>query len=380
MVHFRRVVLHAPRGLQWVVAAGLAACSADLEPAMKLSGSSAPDATVDAGVAHSDAAPAVRPDAKPPVFPDASVAMDAAVPPPPDAGLVADSGLPNIGETCFADIFDPANPGPNYDQFNPVVGSHCLGTNHQDITNIERVVFLGDSVTQGSPPTPIRERYRFVLGDLLRDRFGPDIDVDNCAAWGARTDDLLMPPHQQIHECFSEMTHPERTLVVMTIGGNDVASVQKDGADGAPYAQTRASVEQFVQYLREAIQWFYEDPNRFPNGVFVVFANMFEFTDGTGEVGACPVAGLAGFNGEWPDAEELVIWANEQFMSIAVETGTDMIFMLEHFCGHGFNNDDPTNRCYRGPNTERWFDLTCIHPNPTGHGVIADMFINVIDE
>ena len=285
-----------------------------------------------------------------------------------------------LGPRCFPEIFDPNVNGPDYDQYNPIVGSHCLGTNHQDINNIERVVFLGDSVTQGSPPTPIRDRYRLVLGDMLEARFGRNIEITNCAAWGARTDDLLMPPHQQIHECFPAAVNPERTLVIMTIGGNDVANVQKRGAEGAPYAETRAQVEEFVQLLRESIEWFYVDPNRFPNGVFVVFSNMFEFTDGTGDVSSCPAARVAGFSGEWPDAEELVIWANEQYMSIAVETQTDMIFMLENFCGHGFLHDDPSARCYRGPNTERWFDLTCIHPNSTGHHEIARMFFETIAE
>ena len=322
----------------------------------------------DAATPHPDAAPEV-PDVGPP-------------PPPPDAGVLPeDAGAPNLGERCFPEIYDPNHPGPDYDQFNPVVESHCLGTNHQDITGIERVVFLGDSITQGSPPTPWSQRYRVRMQNTLRDRFGRDVEIANCSKWGARTDDLLMPPHQQILECFPNAVEPKRTLVIMTIGGNDVSSVQKDGADGAPYAETRAKVEQFVRYLREAIEWFYADPNRFPNGVFVVFSNMYEFTDGTGDVGACPVAGLAGFNGTWPDAEELVIWANEQFVRIAVETQTDIIFMLEHFCGHGFNNDDPSaSRCYRGPNTERWFDLTCIHPNPRGHEEIARMFTAVIDE
>jgi hypothetical protein len=285
-----------------------------------------------------------------------------------------------LGERCFGEIFDPNVNGPDYDQFNPTVGSHCLGTNHQDIQNIERVVFLGDSVTQGSPPTPIRDRYRLVLTDMLKARFGRNIEITNCSAWGARTDDLLMPPHQQIHECFPSAVHPERTLVIMTIGGNDVANAQKSGAEGAPYAETRAQVEAFVQLLRESIEWFYADPNRFPNGVSVVFSNMFEFTDGTGDVSSCPAARVAGFSGEWPDAEELVIWANEQYMSIAVETQTDMIFMLENFCGHGFLNEDPNGRCYRGPNTERWFDFTCIHPNATGHHEIARMFFETITE
>lgn len=301
-------------------------------------------------------------------------APDAAA--PPDSGAPADAG-PGIGPRCFSDIFDPAVPGPNYDQFGPVVGSHCVGTNHQNITGVEKVVFLGDSVTQGTPPTPLSERYRFVLTDLLEQHFG-ELEVDNCAAWGARTDDLLMPPHQQALECFPGV-EPLRTLVVMTIGGNDIASVTKDGADGAPITDTRPQVEAFVQNMRDAVRWL-KDPARFPNGVFVLFANMYEFTDATGDVTSCPAAGLAGFDRPWPDAEELVIWANEQYLQIAVETGSDMIFMLEHFCGHGFHHDDPNNRCYRGPNTERWFDLTCIHPNPEGHAQIADMFMSVVLE
>ena len=36
------------------------------------------------------------------------------------------------------------------DQCAPVIGSHCVGTNHQDIDGIERVVFLGDSITVGN--------------------------------------------------------------------------------------------------------------------------------------------------------------------------------------------------------------------------------------
>ena len=34
----------------------------------------------------------------------------------------------------------------------------------------------------------------------------------------------------------------------------------------------------------------------------------------------------------------------------------------------------------RGPDAELWFDLTCIHPNPTGHGVLSDLFLDVVNE
>lgn len=368
------------------ISAGLTACTG--EPAPLTQAPPSPDATVvepaaDAQVAPPDAGSIAEPEPDSGAIEapdDAGIAVhpDAASGHPDAAELPADAGELPIGPRCFADIFDPAAPGPNYDQFSPNVASHCFGTNHQTINGIEKVVFLGDSVTQGTPPTPLSERYRMRLGDLLEAQFGP-LEIENCAAWGARTDDLLDPPHQQIHECFPS-AELKRTLVIMTIGGNDIAAVTKEGSMGAPVDVTRPMVEEFVQKMRDAIHYLKDDPTRFPNGVFVIFANMYEFTDGTGDVTSCPAAGLAGFDAPWPDAEPLVIWANEQYMQIAVETGTDMIFMLEHFCGHGFYNEDPNNRCYRGPNTERWFDLTCIHPNPTGHGQIADMFMNVVLE
>jgi len=117
--------------------------------------------------------------------------------------------------------------------------------------------------------------------------------------------------------------------------------------------------------------------------VFVVFANIYEFTDGTAQLTSCPGASAAGFDGDVPDPQalkDMIIFANEQYLSIAVETGTDMIFMLEQFCGHGFNAGDPAAPCYRGPGQDNWFDFTCIHPTPNGHDEITTYFTFVIDE
>jgi lysophospholipase L1-like esterase len=331
-----------------------------------------------------------------------STSEDAGVTQPPaaDAGVV-DPGYTSIGPLCFGDIFDPNADGPDYDQFQPAVGSHCQGTNHQDISGVERIVFVGDSVTVGTPPTAKEDYYRSRLAGQLAQRFGLQApsaiwqsanpltgtasvresgDFASCAKWGARTDDLL-EDSQQLAECIPEAERGKKHLVIMTIGGNDVASFTKDGAH-APYEETRADVEEYVQKMRDAVEWL-TDPSVFPAGNYVVFSNMFEFTDGTGEVDSCAAAATAGFDEPWDrpeDLEDLVIWMNEAYMEIAVDTGTDMIFMLENFCGHGFNHDDPNTRCYRGPGAERWFDLTCIHPNPTGHDVIADMFLAVVDE
>ncbi len=322
-------------------------------------------------------------------------------PPPTDAG--AGTVETRAARSCFESAFaSPPDLGPDYDVFSPTVGSHCLGTDHQEITDVERVVFLGDSITVGTPPALAGDFYRSRLADALAARFGleaPSLlwkshnldgtalvqesgDFASCAKWGARTDDL-MRDNSQIEDCFPVSERGKRTLVIMTIGGNDISSITKAGLDGEPVDAIWEETRELVQLLRDAMAWFYEDPTRFPNGVYVVFANMYEFTDGTGDTESCTGASLAGYGGEWEDPDalaEMVIWANEQYMSIAVETGADMIFMLEGFCGHGFHSDDPSAPCYRGPGTERWFDDTCIHPNTRGHQAIADMFMAVVDE
>ncbi len=300
-----------------------------------------------------------------------------------DAGVSIDAAStpdgPGIGELCFSGLGDPNQPRPNYDQFNPTVGTHCAGTNHQAITGIEKVVFLGDSITEGTPPTLPTQYYREVLAWRLRQAWGFGLEVTECSAWGARADDLLMPPHQQIHDCFAS-PEPKRTLVIMTIGGNDMSSFLEDAQGGDTPAQTIARVDEMLAMLDDAVRYL-KDPVNFPSGSHVVFTNIYEFTDATGDLESCPGAALAGFSGE---AAALMrpayVHANEQYMRIAVERDVDLVFSLENFCGHGFHADDPQSECYRGPGTPTWFDLTCIHPNPAGHTALADLFYRTIME
>jgi lysophospholipase L1-like esterase len=207
-------------------------------------------------------------------------------------------------------------------------------------------------------------------------------DFVSCAKWGARNDDFLMGGNQ-VADCFPADKMDLTTLVIITMGGNDLSALTQAAIDGLPDAELWNMTEEIVQNHRDAIEWFVSDPNKFPNGVYVVFSNMFEFTDGTGDVEVCDVSGLAGFDQPVPAPDKLadmVVWANEQYGKTAVDTGTDMIFMLEEFCGHGFNNENPRAPCYRGPGTPRWVDLTCIHPNPLGHSELANMFSAVINE
>ncbi|MSP73800.1 MAG: SGNH/GDSL hydrolase family protein [Myxococcales bacterium] len=364
----------------------------------------AADGPADAALPLADAALPLA-DAALPLADAALLLADAAL-------LLADAAAPDAATpdaavrsvaACFEDAFvNPNEIGPDYDQFHPVVGGHCRGTNHQDIRNVERVVFLGDSVTVGTPPTLVSDYYRSRLAGTLAQRFGlmpPDPlwmnvdffngvallrdagDFSSCAKYGARTDDLLQDS-TQIVDCLPPEKRHLRTLVILTIGGNDIANLTKDGIEGATLDVLWAQTREFVGLMRDVAHWI-KDPAHFPNGSYLVFANMFEFTDGTGDTAACPAAGLAGFGAAWEDPQalaDMVVWANEQYLQIAVETGSDMTFMLESFCGHGFNAGNEAAPCFRGAGTPTWFDLTCIHPNPDGHREIADMFMAVVEE
>jgi lysophospholipase L1-like esterase len=339
-----------------------------------------------------------------------ALALGAACSSPPQGGSGGSGGSPSgpppTATQCFADDYVNAAAAPqlNYDQFRPTLGRHCNGTNHQSITGVQRVVFLGDSITVGTPPSGIPEFYRTRLALALAQKFGitpPDeiwknLDVvegrslsrtsgafASCAEWGARTDDFIRDGGQ-IELCFPESERSKRTLVIVTMGGNDIASIAKKGPTLAPpYTELWTQTDQFVTYMRNAVNWFKSDPAKFPNGVFIVFANNYEFTDGTADTSSCPAASLAGLGTPWQDPSalrDIVVHANEQYMRIATDTQTDMIFLAEAFCGHGFKSNDPSAPCYRGPNQQNWFDLTCIHPNPVGHQQVSNLFLSVINE
>jgi len=311
---------------------------------------------------------------------DGDAGVDAGGDEGPDGADAGDGDQHKLtASECWAHKNDPENPGPEYDQFDPVIGSHCMGTNHQDINGVELVVFLGDSITAGTPPTPMAQYYRNLLTGLIEGKFG-EVETRNKAEWGARTDDLLLPSKQQIINAFPDLPEEKRTLVVMTVGGNDFFKMAEMANEGATPEEIMDLAIETVQLFEDAINWFFEDPTRFPNGVFIVFANVFEYTDGTGNMSSCPSCLIVGLCGDWPEGRAPAIYLNQEYMRIAKETGTDMIFLLENYCGHGWESDIAEGQCYLGPDTPRWIDITCIHPTPEGHQEIADMFWKVIDE
>jgi hypothetical protein len=118
--------------------------------------------------------------------------------------------------------------------------------------------------------------------------------------------------------------------------------------------------------------------------VYLVFANVYDFTDADGaeDMASCAGAEWIGLSEPLRSSifQSIVADAEEEFMSIAVDTQTDMVFLGENFCGHGYNYENEAGRCYRGPDAELWLDLTCEHPSDLGHAAIAEMMLATIEE
>jgi len=295
-------------------------------------------------------------------------------------------------------------PHANYDQFNPTYArTHCSGTNEQSISGVQRIVFLGDSITVGTPPTAAGDLYRSKLAVHLATKFGlaaPDLswmNVDlikqvsltktsgaftSCARWGARIKDLTGPDGaNQIGQCFDDV-EPLRTLIILTTVGNDFADFAKEGTASTPtpIPMILAESDTRLTQLATALDRL-TDPAHFPNGSYVIIANNYEFTDATGDVPSCASAVTAGLGAKWPAGLPVFLHLNEQILAMAVAHNVDTVFMAEAFCGHGFHKDDPASPCYRGPATPLWFDpTTCTHPNTAGHDALAKLFFDVVNE
>jgi lysophospholipase L1-like esterase len=292
-----------------------------------------------------------------------------------DGGAVDGSVLDGGNDAaCLRQGFVNANaPIPDYTPFRPTINSTCTGTDHQDVKGITKVVFLGDSITVGTPPTLPTQSYASLLTAKLKGVFGANVEFASCAKFGARSVDFL-GGGKQFAQCFPSGVESKKTLIVLTVGGNDIGQWAKDGLSAA---EATAKADTSVTRLREGILWL-KDPAHFPNGSYVAFGNPYEYTDGTGRVTSCLAAVASGFTRDWPQGAPVVSHFLEGYMKVAVETRTDVMFLFEQFCGHGYVSDSPAAPCYRGPNTQVLFDVTCYHPNNAGHVKIADAFFDVI--
>lgn len=255
-------------------------------------------------------------------------------------------------------------------ELDAVVADSCSGTDHQTIDDVDKIVVLGDSISAGTGASGDEKTYFELLRADLEAHYGHSITLESCAVGGSINANLM----GQINNCFPG-TENEKTLVVFTSGGNDIANmaINKLNTDAG-----LASVDAMVGYLDAGVA-FFDDEAKFPNGVFVVFADVYEYTDATADMESCPLATFAGLTGTWAAGLSVFAYLTSEYGRVATKYGRDVVFMEETFCGHGYAREEPASPCNEVAG-ELWFGFDCIHPNDLGHRAIADLFFSVVTD
>lgn len=236
----------------------------------------------------------------------------------------------------------------------------------------KRIIFLGDSITEGQGATRDALAYTQLLMANADSQWPGFEEADLEAAWdeapevidvsmgGATTDTLF---NNQLPQLEGELEFPAagETIVVFTIGGNDLQRALLPGSNASSVAN------QALENFGDILGWL-QNPSRFPDGVFIYATNVYEPTDGVGQTPGC-------FMGiDFSDKMETFDNFNADLRALGESEGVAILDLRGHFLGHGFHADADTLDAYDAEDPTEWFASDCIHPNNRGHHEVRRLF------
>lgn len=163
-------------------------------------------------------------------------------------------------------------------------------------------------------------------------------------------------------------------IVVVTSGGNDLIhdygrSEPRDGAIyGCTFDQGRAWAERYRGRLRRIIEGVTE---RFPGGCTIFVANVYDPTDGVGDIEhAAP--GLP----DWPDGLQVHTHFNRVIAEVCAEfEHVHLVDIHALFLGHGIHCRDRRNPHYRRADPHYWYYANLEDPNDRGYDALRRAFL-----
>ena len=242
------------------------------------------------------------------------------------------------------------------------------------------LVGFGDSVTAGFGSTPGHSYFDRLLqnppdewGDMkgicLRTVL-PNLTASNRAVNGSTSFQHLekiraMPP-----------SGPDvRAIVVMTTGGNDLIhdygrTPPRDGAMfGASWNEAQPWVASFENRLDEMLRLLQE---KFPGGCDVFLGNIFDPTDGVGDISN---AGLPA----WPDGLRLLTAYNEVIERVSKRhEHVHLVDSRGVLLGHGIHCTERSAKYYDARDPHYWYYSNLEDPNDRGYDAIRRAFLNEI--
>ena len=161
-------------------------------------------------------------------------------------------------------------------------------------------------------------------------------------------------------------------IVVITTGGNDLIhnygrTPPREGAMyGASFDQARPWIEAFEWRLDEMMIALRK---KFPGGCHVFIANVFDPTDGEGDIAN---AGLPA----WSDGVKLLAAYNEAIERAAKKhANAHLVDMRGVMLGHGIHCRQSSGKHYDAKDPHYWYYSNLEDPNDRGYDAIRRVFL-----
>jgi hypothetical protein len=260
--------------------------------------------------------------------------------------------------------------------------------------SVTRLVVLGDSLSRGKVAGAGKGYHDHVFRQL-EDRYGNGtIELIEAARGQTVTGTLVEllldgtpgttnPLEDSIAGGFPADGH---TIVVMTVGGDDVNFSQEEGASNAELKgrlldDARKKLSEIVAWLRGTIPGRSE--LRFPDGVSIYIMNVYDPTDG---LYMAPSSSPCrnNYTEYMPELEGVILAWHDGYVDEAMKlsaqgVGFSVIDALGHFRGHGHNFDNAAGPFYRAADPSGWFPTNCTHVANEGHKQLASLFWEALD-
>lgn len=308
------------------------------------------------------------------VTPDTATDTDTVVVADAD-DVVFDSAIHDVQDTpdTLAPVADTVAPValPVHQSYIPPSGYPAAAT---------RLIVLGDSVAEGVGATDRGTRsfaslldhnddaeYPDYAGVDLRHRFGAGLAFVNVAKVGGTTETIK---NEQLPDLQGELAWPAagHTVVVIHVGGNDMMNfwtfLTKEFT-GNTLVNSMANLGVIVD--------FFQDAARFPDGTSIYLVTPYDPTDGIGVLNGCWLV----VNFDFPEYVAAVEVWRQSYIGFGTQRGLAVVDSLNHFKGHGYYFDQPTNAYYDASDPSFWF-YDCLHPNDRGHHELRRLIIEAI--
>lgn len=245
------------------------------------------------------------------------------------------------------------------------------------------LVGLGDSVTAGfgarkgygyfdrlhaNPPDEFSDMEGINLKAVL-----PNLRFTNYAVSGSTSFEHIEKQLPRLPVADATMLG----LVVITTGGNDLihnygrTPPRPEAMYGASWEQARPWIEGFERRLESILT---EINARFPGGCHIFLANIYDPTDGVGDIHR---AGLP----EWKDGLRILEAYNNVIRKAAAQrSNVRLVDLYNNFLGHGIHCVQFWRSNYDRHDPRYWYHVNLEDPNERGYDAIRRLFLNEMAE